>query len=147
MQNYPSRITLVKYLTVLKISVTQVFKTSHFAPARCSNQNRRTEKKGSIWNEFKDRLPARTSQTNRQDSDTHCSSQVKISSGLSARGGFIFAQYATHLLSPGVNTLTYFALRTKNIHPKRFPVFSCSRANYTWSDQKSWVISVLEVVS
>lgn len=44
-QNYPSRITLVKYLTVLKISVTRVFKTSHFVPARCSNQNRRTEKK------------------------------------------------------------------------------------------------------
>ena len=57
--------------------------------------------------------------------------RLKISSGLSARGGFIFAQYATHLLSPGVNTLTYFALRTKNIHPKRFPVFSCSRANHT----------------
>ena len=43
----------------------------------------------------------------------------------------MFAQYATHLLSPGVNTLTYSALRTKNIHPKRFSVFSCSRANYT----------------
>ena len=56
----------------------------------------------------------------------------------------ITGRFDTSIFSRGVHSSMYLGNRTKNIHPK---YFSCSRANYTWSERCFRAISLLEFVS
>ena len=55
-----------------------------------------------------------------------------------------FTVVSISLSSRGVNSSTYLAERTKNIHPK---CFSCLPANYTRSDRNFCAISLLDFVA